>query len=215
MADAKEKKDEKKPDEKGHGVVLPQSFADWAVHQTMSALLPWLFGKGRDLVEGKLQTAARRRRNKYYFAAAMVKLRLRDPRAADVISDFNDYGLTADTDREDFQHNAAKVGTDEDNKMDDTVEFLWQLAQLPDHPTRELQLTALGFIGPRSVDMLEKAQAWLQSIRTSAGNMPDEVKDALRRLENSKALQNFEKSSKAAEAKAEQWLTDLRAQLKK
>ncbi|OGE82379.1 MAG: hypothetical protein A3B10_02790 [Candidatus Doudnabacteria bacterium RIFCSPLOWO2_01_FULL_44_21] len=180
--------------------------------------LPMMVKLANRASETRLAEREGRKRNKHYFAAAMVKLRLRDGRAADVIGDFVDHWLNTDADREDFQHNAACVGTDKDEKMGDTVEFLWQLAHLPDHAAREVHLTALGFIGARSVDMAEKAVELLKRVRDEVKDLPADAKKklnegtkALRELNNKQWMQNAEKSSAAFRQTAATRLTGYRA----
>ncbi len=126
----------------------------------------FIYDKVKEAGDAKIEDRASRVRNKHYFADAMVKLRARDPYAADVIQDFFTYYLDNDTDREDFQHNSAMVGTDKDEKMGDTVQFLFDLAQLPSHEHREALLTALGFMGARSMDMYDRAQEILNTVKT-------------------------------------------------
>lgn len=141
--------------------------------------LPFAWKKTEEATDRKIEDTAARARNKHYFAAAVTKLRQRGAdgaAAADCINDFMQNHLDNDTDREDFQHNSAKVGTDKDDKMEDTVQFLYDLAQLPDHQARELCLTALGFIGARSVDMGERALDALTWLRDHTVDLPGEAK---------------------------------------
>jgi hypothetical protein len=179
--------------------MIAQSLMDVAVKEPIQAAVNRLkeYGKRKD--EERAQDRQARARNKHYFAAAMVKLKARDLRSWKIIKDFNEQWLDNDTDREDFQHNSAKVGTDTDERMDDTVDFLIDLAQLPGHQEREVSLTALGFIGARSVDMSERAQALLESAKEVAKNLPANLARQAQNLDTNvkSAIEEFEGSARA------------------
>jgi len=184
------------------------------------SIIKWVIGHAMATVDRKVEDKVGRARNKHYFAAAMVKLRARDAHAADVIDHFNNDWLGSDparaaTDQEDFQHNAAKVGTDENDKMDDTVQFLYDLAQLPTHEERELRITALGFIGPRSVDMAEHAVAYLEAVRQHVADLPqtagtwfDKRKDELAKLDQTPVVTKMAAHAKTTRSK---WEDKLKA----
>lgn len=148
--------------------------------------LPFLLKLAQGEVQRKVEDAHKKVGDKTTFADAMTKLAAKVPEgqhAHDVITDFmtdvtDPYCLTSNVDREDFQVNAARTGP----KVEDTVAFLERLAKLPDHKSRKEFLDACGFIGARSVDNVEWAQAQLKALRDKVPGI-DGVMDAAKQGE--------------------------------
>lgn len=152
--------DEQKEKGKGHGAMLSQSVQDAVV----KTIVDWFLGKLKttreEKVAGKLPH--------YLFGEAMTKLKTKNRNAHKKINDFLAVYLTDRESQKQFVENAALVGGQ--NNVEQTVTFLEQLAELPDHDTRELVLTSMGYIGSRSVSMKERAINTLMAAGKTATN---------------------------------------------
>lgn len=104
----------------------------------------------------QVQTRAEKKANRFTFELAMNELWTTHQADHDIIRDFMNHpdGLTNDTDREDFQHNMAKVG----NTLAGTVVALRRFAAYRNHAARRVAADSHGYIGKRGVDPLEYAQ---------------------------------------------------------
>lgn len=141
--------------------------------------LPWLTQLGKDKVKERAEEAPRRQRNRYYFTDAMTRLWSKNPKAFKVVKDFLENHLTTDEDREDFQVGTARLGGEEENHMQMTVDFLELLATnplLPDHDAREVYLVALRVL-QREESFEEQAKRVFERITNTVVPGWDAVKD--------------------------------------
>ena len=150
-------------------------------------VFPFLGNLAKGEVEHKVEDAKKKKGDKTTFGRAMTELKAVVPDgmlAFDIITDFmTDHGdpdcLTTDTDREDFQINAARTGPD----VKETVDFLMLVAMLPDHRTRKEFLEAIGYIGARSVDTIEWAKAQLAQLRARIPSLSGTIDTMLKNSE--------------------------------
>ncbi len=163
MADAHKKDDHGKKDEKkgseDHGIQVGQSFVDWIVHRMMENLLPWggalIAGKVGSMLENRAKKTAERPAHLVTFGEVMTKLAAIDLYSFEVIKDFMAVELTAEHDRDDFQVRTAKMGGE---NADPSVAFLQLVAAEPNHAARREFLDAMGLIGERAIDPLERTK---------------------------------------------------------
>lgn len=160
------------------GLNLKQAFLEAVVYELCKHGVSLVKGAATD----RHEDAKKRRGDKHAFAQAMDKMRLSSPQgthAFGVITDFitddtDPDCLNTDTDRDDFQVNAARTG----DTVDDTVTFLLGLAEtLPNHAERKRFLNAIGYIGKRSVDAIEHAQNALVYLRDLSAKLGVSVSD--------------------------------------